>query len=213
MRLNGADDTLLINMKQLYAGYAASPYRSIFSFASQEDQRLIIKEMIKSGTNSENIISSKLENHDMESYFENKPFILSASVKASELLEQAGNKIIVSIGQIIGQQVEMYQEKPRQFPMVIDYPHILERKIKFVIPQGYIVKNADDLKISHTFKEKNVLTMGFVSDYKIENNLLTVIIREEYRKTLYPLSQYEDFRKIINAAADFNKVALVLEKN
>ena len=61
-------------------------------------------------------------------------------------------------------------------------------------------------------KENDQLTMGFVSSYMMEGNTLTITIMEEYRKTSYPLSQYDDFRKIINAAADFNKVALVLEK-
>ncbi len=35
---------------------------------------------------------------------------------------------------------------------------------------------------------------------------------EEYRRVSYPLSQYEDFKKVINASADFNKVVLVLQK-
>ena len=106
----------------------------------------------------------------------------------------------------------MYQEKPRQFPMEIEFPHILARKIKFTIPAGYIVKNPDDLDIDHTYQENGQLTMGFVSSYKIEGNTLVITILEEYRKTNYALSQYEEFRKIINAAADFNKVALILEK-
>jgi len=212
IELNPATDTLLIDIRQIYAGYAASTYKSMFSFASPEDQRLVIKEMIKFGTKSENVISSKLENQELENYHENKPFILSASVKASELVERAGAKIIVKVGDIIGPQVEMYQEKPRQFPMEIDFPHVLERKIIFTLPADYIVKNADDLNMNHTYKENGQITMGFVSSYKMEGNKLIIHITEEYRKTRYPLSQYEDFRKIINAAADFNKVALVLEK-
>jgi len=212
IELNNSADTLLINIKQIYSGYAASTYKSIFTFSSPEDQKQIIKEMIKFGTKSENVVSSKLENQDFENYHNNKPFVLSATVKASELVETAGNKIIIKIGDIIGPQVEMYQEKPRQFPMEIDFPHILERKIKFTIPAGYIVKNPDDLKIDHVYKENGQVTMGFVSSYKLEGNILTVAILEEYRKSNYPLTQYEDFRKIINAAADFNKVSIVLEK-
>jgi len=212
IELNNSADTLLINIKQIYSGYAAATYKSLFTFATPENKKLVIKEMIKFGTKSENVVSSKLENEDLESYHQNKPFILAATVKASELVETAGNKIIIKVGDIIGQQVEMYQEKPRQFPMEIEFPHILERKIKFTIPAGYIVKNPDDLKIDHIYKENGNITMGFVSSYKLEGNTLIVTIMEEYRKTNYPLSQYDDFRKIINAAADFNKVAIVLEK-
>jgi hypothetical protein len=211
IELNNSADTLLIDIKQIYSGYAASTYKSLFTFSSPEDQKLVIKEMIKFGTKSENVVSSKLENPEFENYFENKPFVLAAKVKASELVERAGNKIIVKVGDIIGPQVEMYQEKPRQFPMEIDFPHILERKIKFTIPTGYVVKNPDDLNIAHLYKENGQVTMGFVSSYKIDGNTLTISIMEEYRKTFYPLAQYDDFRKIINAAADFNKVAMVLE--
>jgi hypothetical protein len=212
VRLNKTSDTLLVNISQIYSGYAASTYKAIFNFSSDENKKLITKEMIKFGTKSENVISSKMENQDFESYHQNKPFILSATVNASELVERAGNKTIVKIGDIIGLQVEMYQEKPRQFPMEINFPHILERKINFTIPDGYQVKNLDDLKINHIYQEKGQTTMGFTSSYQIEGNVVKITILEEYRRTNYPLTQFEDFKKVINAAADFNKVALVLEK-
>jgi hypothetical protein len=54
--------------------------------------------------------------------------------------------------------------------------------------------------------------MGFNSSYQAEGNIVKINILEEYRRTNYPLSQFEDFKKVINAAADFNKVTLVLEK-
>jgi len=205
-------DTLIINIRQIYSGYSAAVYRAIFNFSDDENKKLVTKEMIKFGTNSENLVSSNRENEGFENYHENKPFILSATVKAVELVEKAGNKTIIRIGDIIGPQVEMYQEKPRQFPMEIDYPHVLERKINFTIPPGYTVKNPDDIKIKHVFLDKGQVTMGFISDYTLEKNILSITIREEYRRSNYPLSQFDDFRKVINAAADFNKVALVLEK-
>jgi hypothetical protein len=81
-----------------------------------------------------------------------------------------------------------------------------------VIPKGYIISNPTDLKIDETYKENGELTMGFVTDYEIKGNVLSVHIMEQYRHTLYPLNQFEQFRKIINASSDFNKVVLVLEK-
>jgi len=210
--LNGTRDTLNVNIHQIFGGYAASTYKSLFNFSDAENQRLITKQMIKFGTNSENIISTKIENQDFESYSENKPFILSGVVKSGELVEKAGNKIIIKIGALIGEQVEMYQEKPRQFPMEIQFPHVLERNIVFNIPDGYIVKNPQDINIDHVYQEEGRVTMGFTSAYKLEGNKLTINILEQYQKTYYPLSQYEDFKKVINAAADFNKVSLLLEK-
>ena len=140
------------------------------------------------------------------------PFIFHSKIKSTEFVEKAGNKFLLKIGFAIGPQVEMYQEKPRQQPISLEYPHYEERTIDFVIPNGYTIKNADDLKIEQTFKDNGELTMGFVSGYKINGNVLSVHIMEEYRRTSYPLSQFEEFKKIINASSDFNKVILVLEK-
>ena len=210
--INPSADTANINIKQIHSGYEASVFKASFTFGSNEDQKAFLKELIKFGTNSEHVVNTKLENTDLESSAENKPFILNATVKASELVERAGNKILVKIGDVIGPQVEMYQEKARQLPIEIEFPHILERKINFIIPNGYRVKNLDDLKLDNVYKENGELTMGFVSSYSVEGNVVKIHIMEEYRRITYPISQYEEFKKIINTAADFNKITLVLEK-
>jgi hypothetical protein len=55
--------------------------------------------------------------------------------------------------------------------------------------------------------------MGFLSDYILDGNEITVTVDEYYEVTSLPASAYEPFRNVINAAADFNKIKLVLEKN
>ena len=45
------------------------------------------------------------------------------------MVERAGSKILVKVGELIGPQSEMYQEKPRQFPVQLPFPHTLERNI------------------------------------------------------------------------------------
>ncbi len=213
LQLNAEMDTLLVDMKQSYGGYSAAGYRAGFVLANNEEQHLFLKEIVKFGTNSENIVSSKIENGDLESLNDNKPFVVQANVKSSELLENAGNKVLLKIGEIIGPQVEMYQEKARQFPMDMGFPHSFERTIELLIPDGYKIRNPEDLSIHDEYKENGEVTMGFVSEYKLDGNRLKVHVLEQYRRTDYPLAQYEDFKKIINASADFNKIVLVLEKN
>lgn len=209
--LNAAHDTLRIKSRQSYTGYSSIFYRANFNYGSDEQQRELIRQMSKFGTNSERVLASKIENKEMEHFHENKPFVLDLEVNASELIDRAGNKILLKIGEIIGPQVEMYQEKQRQFEIDVNYPHILARTIEFTIPEGYTIKNPDDLNISKVVRDNNQTTMGFESSYKLDGRILKVTIVEQYCRLQYPLSQYEDFKKIINAAADFNKVILVLE--
>jgi hypothetical protein len=210
--LNAQADTLMVDMKQSYGGYSAASYRAGFTYGSADNQKTLLKDMVKYGTSSENIISSEMQNSDFESYADNKPFSLHAVVRANELLERAGNKLLIRIGDLIGPQTEMYQEKPRQFPIQIGFPHSLERHIEFDIPAGYTVRNLGDLSIVAVYKDSDT-TMGFISTYVQENNIVRIHVMEEYRRIQYPLSEYEDFKKVINASADFNKVVLVLEKS
>ena len=212
LKFNTNLDTLMIDLKMIFGGYAATYYRADFNYSNGQEKQQLIKEMIKNTTGSEHILSSEILNPEFEDANTSKPFIVHAKAKSNELLEKAGNKILVKIGLIIGQQVEMYQEKQRRTPIAIQYPHFEERKIEFTIPDGYILKNPDDLKIAQRFSENGEQTMGFVSGYELKNNMLSIRIMEDYRRTVYPLAQYDEFKKIINASSDFNKVVLVLEK-
>jgi hypothetical protein len=211
IRIDPSKDSLRADVKQIYKGYSASPYRAAFNFASADEQKEMLKEMVKFGTNSEHILSSNLSNREFDGFNENKPFVLEASVRANELMEKAGNKILLKLGEIIGPQVELYQEKQRVFPVDIVYPHELARTIRVEIPKGYTVKNPEAVDIRQVYPASGTPEMQFVSSHRMEGSTLVVSIVEEYRKTQYPLTVFEEFRKVINASADFNKVVLILE--
>ena len=52
---------------------------------------------------------------------------------------------------------------------------------------------------------------GFVSKQTYAGNIYTVDIDEYYRRIFVEPSEFSGFRNVINAAANFNKVVLVLE--
>jgi hypothetical protein len=106
----------------------------------------------------------------------------------------------------------MYQEKPRQLPITLQYPHALDRDITFIIPNGYQVKNLNELEMNITDKNAGKETMGFISAYTLKGNELKIKLHEFYKATDYPISMLENFKKVINASADFNKIVLILEK-
>lgn len=212
IRLSKGLDSLEIDAKQSYTGYGAVDMRDAFNYSNDEQKQGFIKELAKMLTSTENVLSSKITNQEFEKATENEPVALEIKTKSGDLIARTGNKLLIKIGLAIGPQIEMYQEKSRQFPMSIEYGHILDRKINLIIPEGYTVKNLNDLKLNEIYKDNDQQTMGFVSDYKLNGNVLTINVMEDYRNTQYPMEQYEPFRKIINSASDFNKVVLVLEK-
>lgn len=54
--------------------------------------------------------------------------------------------------------------------------------------------------------------MEFTSKYEINGNNLMVTCNEYYDEISVPIERYEEFRTVINAAADFNKITLVFEE-
>jgi hypothetical protein len=97
--------------------------------------------------------------------------------------------------------------------MSVEFGHFEQRRIELQIPEGYQIRNLQDLRMKQVYTENGVQTMGFISDFSLNGNVLVIDIMEDYRNISYPVGQYEEFRKIINTSSDFNKVVLVMEEN
>lgn len=205
-------DSVWVQSSQIFTGYGAIGYRPIYTYLPKDKQDEATLEIIKSVVKSNNIRNIKIENAKLTDQSDNKPLRITADVTSGDLTEKAGNKVLFKVGELIGPQEQMYQEKPRVLPVHMPYPHSLRRKLIINIPEGYAIKNLNDLKINIQHKEGDSLTMGFVSSYEVKGNQLSIYIDESYRKSFYPLSEFNEFRNIINASADFNKIVLVLEK-
>lgn len=194
-------------------GHQAAQLRPYYHFVKAEEERKnltneIIKSTLKPDVTYTNV---QIKNTNLNSDEVFKPFILSTDMVLKSVLERAGKKYLFKVGELIGPQVEMYNEGARQFSIDMGNAHSYKRVMKIRIPEGYKVSGLESLKRSITDGKAEPI-MGFVSDYKMEGNLLTVTIDEYYKQVLQPLETYEIFQKIINAAADFNKVTLLLEK-
>lgn len=213
LSFNKSLDTLNIQSKQILQGYSAANYRPAYAFLSKDKQDDFTKSIIKNIANTDSVISFSVENADLKNSLNNLPLNILGNFKSVDLHENAGKNILVKIGEVIGTQVQMYQEKKRVLPISLDYPHALDRIITFTIPDGYKIKNPDDIVLNVTDKNgSGKETMGFISGYKIQGKELIITIHEFYKSIYYDVNKIDEFSKVINAAADFNKVTLVLEK-
>jgi hypothetical protein len=210
--LTKEQDALDLELKHSFGGYTSINYKAPFVFYPPEDQKEFLKNIIRSGTNSEKIEKHSFENKELEQKDPYAPFVINASVKSTNLVERAGNKILIKLGELIGEQAQMYEESERKTNVELEYPHALVRTITLNIPAGYEIRNLKDLDFNIIHKENEKVTMGFVTSYEFKQDQLKITIKEDYDAIFYPLSLYATYKKVINAAADFNKVILVLEK-
>jgi len=194
-------------------GYMASFYQPYFDFIKEEDKLKDFKESIFKYIDNEGTIENMTFDNKGGNYLGQKPLISKATLKSDHFFEKAGDKYLFKAGMLIGEQLELYKKDERKLPLEFPYTHCYKRFITFNIPDGYKISNLDALKISESYvRANNDSTMAFVSTYTTNNNSVTISIDECYKDYNYTIAEFEDYRRVANASANFNKVVLVFEK-
>jgi hypothetical protein len=198
-----------IRQKRDFGGYNAAYFSPYYDMMSA-DQRIGMIDQLTKQIAPDAVIKKWTANPVPDSKANN--FIVDVNFESSHFMEKAGPRILFKVGELIGPQVEMYRDEQRVSEVENDFNRMYNRIIKIELPKGYQVKNLADLKLNIAYNEKDQTPYLFKSDYVLKDNLLEVHVEEYYKQIYAPLSRYEDFRKVVNAAADFNKITLVLEK-
>lgn len=195
-------------------GHEATAIQSLFDYVKEEkDKDELRKALIKRYADEADIKDLKTENEG-SIFFAKKPFVASASFTSGKFVDKAGAKYIFKIGDLIGPQEQMYQEETRKMPIEMNYSKNYVRIITFKIPQGYKLTNSEKLNMDVFLKDKEGnRIMAFRSWYEIKGSDVTVNVEEYYKTINLPVEQYEPFKSVINASADFNKIVLLFEPN
>ncbi|MFM1931424.1 MAG: hypothetical protein RL226_727 [Bacteroidota bacterium] len=204
----------ITDYKKSYSGLSGYGLRGACYFIKGEDRKELLESFIKGDYENSELGPIEVQNIDISNQAEyEKPFIMSTTITGTDLLEFAGDKIIVKLGEIIGRQNEMYNEKPRQWGIDLDHLHEYQRTITFEIPEGYSVSGEEGIAMDIQCNDASGNSLcKFVSSYKMEGNNLVVTVTETYGALEIPIEYYPGFVEVVNAAADFNKVSLVLSK-
>ena len=192
-------------------GYYAMNIQPFMNLIQPDRKNEVIDDAFaKSSDKNAEVLSRELI-HEDPSLFGLKPFEVTFDLRSEYFVEKAGTKFLFKIGALIGPQMEMYQEKKRILPLEAEFNRSYYRTLKITIPEGYKVSNLDDITIKNSYTKDGKELFIFDSYYSLEGNILTVTADEHYRETLVAPELFEAYRTVINSAADFNKVTLVLE--
>ncbi|MCW8897983.1 MAG: DUF3857 domain-containing protein [Flavobacteriales bacterium] len=194
------------------SGYYAKDLQPFYYLITGKDKTELNKQLftnINSELEPENIVVKNENAADLGK----KPFIIEAEFETDVFIEKAADKVIFEIGNLIGPQTEIYDSLERKLPVELNYTKYYYREIKVKIPKNYKIVNLDDLNIENYFINNGDTSMAFTSKYTVKDNELVVVCEEYYKNIEIPVKHYQEYRKIINSAADFNKIKLILEPN
>jgi len=201
------------NVRLSEEGYYAKNVQPILNLISDEEQREeIVEEMLTNLVSDAEFEDIEVQNDGMND-FGRKPLIIRGKTTSPDMINRAGDKILFKVGQLIGPQNELYSEDERKYPIENGFNQNYKRELRIDIPEGYNVTNLDDLIINEVYGFDGAEdVIGFVSNYRVENGTIIIEIQEYYRELMFPKSYFPKFQKVINAAADFNKIVLIFEK-
>ncbi|PIQ14640.1 MAG: hypothetical protein COW67_12760, partial [Flavobacteriales bacterium CG18_big_fil_WC_8_21_14_2_50_32_9] len=183
-------------------GYYSMNYQTIIHLLKEQDKEDLINEQIKFISQEMTIVSKKLENDNPKS-FGYKPYKITAQVTSEDFVEKAGDKYLFKVGELIGPQQEMYQDNDRKLVLENDFKRSYHRELTVSIPDGYTITNLEKINIQNVYKEDGEIFFEFHSHYKMDGNTLTIICDEYYTVVEIPSTIFEEYRKVINSAADF----------
>lgn len=192
-------------------GYYAMYLQTILHLLDEENTKEILESQVKY-LNEDIVLDSYEVYNGTAEDFGYKPFSVIGKTKTDLFVEKAGPKYLFKVGELIGPQMEMYQEKKRVLPVETEYGRKYTREITFNIPNGYTIPNIDDLTFKNSVSVDGKVVFEFTSEYKVDGDKVTVNVLEYYTTSIVSAEMYEDYRKVINSAADFNKIRLIIEK-
>lgn len=192
-----------------FTGFNADYFAAFYDMLSEDKRKQMVDELIKQTAPDAQLgeWSARPLSQPEREWFEMK-----GEFKTSAFIEKAGPRLLFKVGLLIGPQIEMYRDDSRTTKVENDNNRNYDRVIKIHIPAGYTIRNAEQLKMNFAFSNDPNTPFLFKSDYETKGDILEITLTEFYKEIYVPLERYEDFRKVVNAAADFNKLTLVLEK-
>jgi hypothetical protein len=209
VKFDEALESNTITQVRLFTGFTADYFTTFYDMLSEDKRKQMVEELVKQTAADAQVgewSARPLPKADRD-WFEMK-----GEFKSGAFIEKAGPRVLFKVGLLIGPQIEMYRDDKRTMNVENDNNRNYDRVIRIHIPAGYTVKNAELLKMNFSYSSDENTPFLFRSDYATKGDILEITISEFYKEINVPLDHYEDFRRVVNAAADFNKVTLILEK-
>ena len=193
-------------------GLSGGSLHHYYKMMDEEQKQNLFDTYLESGKIKSTINKTEVLENTSIDFMKDAEFIFESDITTNDYIDIAGNKLLLKVGETIGTQAEMYFEKERKSDIENTFNRSYLREINVYIPEGYKISNPEATVFNYTTNINNETVFCFVSSYTIENNIYKITI-EEYYNDIYADKKYiEEYTQVINAAADFNKVVLLIEE-
>lgn len=195
-----------------FKGLAGGYFGRLFKTLDNEGKENVLRNIMSTkAPDPDYSVLKVVEKSDID-FLADAEFIIYSDFTTPSFFETAGNKLILNIGESIGPQVELYSDQENDRGAESPFNHFYLRRIILDIPDGYRIVNPDAVDMNITGGAGDDPPFGFISTHEYSENRYIVNINEYYRDIYVKPEDFGGFRDVVNAAANFNKVVLILEE-
>ena len=196
-----------------FTGYWAIMNRNYVSLSENEETDFLIDYFTINGLNNKKVTSYSIKNFETSDNSDNTPLEINSSITTTELVEEKNGLVYLKVGKVIGLQSNLFDDNERVNKIEINFPNSYEYNIEVEIPKGYRVSDYSELNKSKEFiSVDGSISAKFNSKATPSNNKINIVINEFYKNLRYDKVRYQEFRDVINAAAEFYESSFTLEK-
>ncbi len=192
-------------------GVEGGQYKGEYIWNDEEKNEELKERLARALLPQAEILESNLDSLNITAEDWDKPFVFSCNFRSENIIEQAGATVLFKIGELIGPQNELYQEKERKYDVECSYNRGYEKELRIRIPEGFEVQNAESLAMDVLVEDEGKKVYGWESKFRIDGEMLIVNILEFYNSIHFPRERFKEYQNVINAAADWNKKTLILK--
>ena len=207
-----------VDIAYSFTGYMANDIRKSLLLGTKDKEKDLVEKVVNIAEKPEQIVKYTISNPEIQKSYSNAPLDITATVNTDGLVEKAGKTYLVKVGSLIGPHSSLYNEKNRVMPIDLDYPVCMKRTITINIPKGYKVLNPQALAMQNDYVNRDLkAVVAFRSAYELKKDKkngdkLIVTVVEVYPQVHFSVADFERFKGVVNTAADFSKVTLLMAK-
>lgn len=212
IKVNTEEKNIEGKLRRALTGYHAPRIQAQWEEMEEEDRQSFIDHYVALGTESVNVNDLQVYNATSKDIFV-KPFVITANISDYDLAKFGAGKIFLEVGKLIGEQSEFKQEGERVLPVQRAYNSHYYREIKIEVPEGYYCTNLKEIEMAvYDEDSPSKANAAFIVTATQEGNMIVIVSKEFYGSLFYPASEYKKCQLVNNAAADFNNLKLIFDK-
>jgi len=152
------------------------------------------------------LISYKINNAGLA--IQNPFFEFTEKFTMENFVKKAGNNFIFDAGKLMGTYKKLEdKERTRTLDIYMPSARTLTYSFNIAVPEGYTVKGVEELN-----KKVTNDIASFTSSASLNGNTVMVTVSRSYNNNFEPVANWSKLLTVMDAAADFTNMKLLLEK-